>query len=124
MDKHIQQAIAVLKETAPVNFERTMIIRKALFEKYSLSRSSSQGALARSMDFSKRGSILHPHALRRQASPQTLTMQTELNNSGLLLSTQKSATLKQTSTPEGHDEIADELDDYMPEQNHQSPERT
>lgn len=75
MDKHIQQAILALKESA--NFERTQNIRQALQEKYSLSRSSSLGTLHRSQgknqdsdNSMRRISILHPNALRRQVSPR------------------------------------------------------
>jgi len=71
MDKQIQLALAALKESGPANFERTLVIRKALQEKYTLSRSNSSTCLSKnavtenSNQKQRRLSLLHPAAMRR-----------------------------------------------------------
>lgn len=47
MDKQIKMALNALKESAPANLERTMVIRQALHEKYTLSRSNSSCCLSK-----------------------------------------------------------------------------
>ena len=56
MDKQIKLALAALKESGPANFERTMVIRQALHEKYTLSRSNSSCCLSKNASYVKESS--------------------------------------------------------------------